>query len=350
VLRFICKTIALVLLNSFLVFSQSPVENLDPLIFESYASPFIEGTTSNLNSGWVQRAPKPKMLGFDMELSIIGMGTMFKEHHKSFNSNAEVKLTDKTIDKMLENIDPSYRQIVKDSLEGRLFSVNVWGPTVIGSTDQTVKLHYPGDTITINYNGVMKQVVLDPVQEDSRISGINYPVIPLGAIQLTLGTLAGTKLSFRLIPPINLGGQYGKVFYYGGGIQHNPLVWFKPKKPFMDMSLAFFAQKLKVGDVFSSYGIQTGIFFSKTLGSKKINITPYTGISYEYNRTKINYHYNYTDTDGSSGELDFNVDVRSNYNLRFRAGIAVQLTIISLSFDYSYSKYHSLSGGFGFIF
>ncbi len=348
-LRLICIITALICMNSVLL-SQSKIENLDPAILESYASPFIEGTTSNLNSGWVQRAPKPIMKGFDMEISIIGMGTMFKDYDRTFSTNADVKLTSKTIDRILESIDPSYREIVKDSLIGRLFSVNVWGPTIIGSSEQTVKLRYPGDTIMINYNGAMKNIILDPVQEDSKISGINFPVIPLAALQLTIGTLAGTKLSFRLIPPINLGAQYGKVFYFGAGIQHNPMVWFHPKKPIIDMSFGFFAQKLNVGDVFSSYGIQTGLFFSKTIGSKNINITPYTGISYEYNRTKINYRYNYTDSYGESGTLDFNADVESNYNLRYRAGLALQLSIINLSIGYSFSKYHSLSGGFGFIF
>jgi hypothetical protein len=349
-LRFICKLITLILINSVILFSQSPVENLDPAILESYASPLIEGTTSNLNSGWVQRAPRPVMLGFDMEFSIVGMGTMFNDNDNSFNTNSNVKLSRSSIDKILENIDPGYRQIVRDSLTDRLFNVNVSGPTIIGSKSQTVKMYYPGDTVMINYNGVMKQVVIGPVEENSQISGINFPVIPLAALQFTLGTLAGTKLSLRLIPPINLGGQYGKVFYFGGGIQHNPMVWFHPKKPFMDMSLAFFAQKLNVGDVFSSYGMQTGLFFSKTIGSKSINITPYTGISYEYNRTKINYKYNYTSSDGTSGLLEFSADVRSDYNLRFRAGLALQLSIISLSVGYGYSKYHSLSGGFGFIF
>lgn len=348
-LRFISIITALILLY-YSLYSQSPVENLDPAIFESYASPFIEGTTSNLNSGWVQRAPKAKMLGFDLEFSVVGMGTLFKDYHKYFTSSADVKLTENTIDRLLENIDANYRSIVKDSLQGKFFNVNIWGPTVIGPNDQTVKLYYPGDTIQINYNGTIKNVVLGAIQEDSKISGINFPVIPLAAFQLNVGTLAGTKFSFRLVLPINMGNKYGKVFYYGAGLQHNPLVWFNPKKTFMDMSLAFFAQKIKVGDVFSSYGLQTGIFFSKTIGSKKINLTPYTGISYEYNRTKIDYDYEYTDSDGHTGILNLNVDVISNYNLRFRAGLALQLTVLSFSFDYSYSKYHSLSGGFGFIF
>lgn len=347
--RFICIISALLIISVNLL-SQTPAENIDPAVFETYASPFIEGTTSNLNSGWVTRTPKAKFLDFDLEFTVVGMGTMFKDYHKYFNSTADVKLTDNTIERLLENVDANYKNIVRDSLKGKLFGVNIWGPTVIGPNDQTIKLYYPGDTIQVNFNGTIKNVVLSPVQEDSKISGINFPVIPLAAFQLTLGTIAGSKFTFRLVPPINMGSKYGKVFYYGAGFQHNPLVWFKPKHTFMDMSLAFFAQKIKVGDVFSSYGIQTGIFFSKTIGSKKVNVTPYTGVSYEYNRTKINYDYQYTDTDGSTGNLDFSVDIRSNYNLRFRGGLAVQLAVLNFSFDYSYSKYHSLSGGFGFIF
>lgn len=342
--------ITLIFINSVLVFSQSPIESLDPAIFESYASPFIDGTTSNLNSGWIARAPKPKMLGFDMELSVVAMGTIFNDNHRAFNRKADVKLSSSTIDKILENIDPGYRDIVRDSLNGKMFSVNIFGPTIIGASDQTIVVQYPGDTITINYNGVVKQIIIDPMQEDSKISGINFPIIPLAALQMTLGTIAGTKLSFRLIPPINLGGKYGKVSYYGAGLQHNPMVWFNPKKPFVDMSLSFFAQKMSIGDVFSSYGVQTGIYFSKTIGSKFINITPYTGISYEYNRTKINYNYNYTSSDGSSGVLEFKLDVKSNNNFRYRAGLAFQLSVISLNIGYTYSEYHSLSGGFGFIF
>ncbi len=336
--------------GSITLFAQSQAVNLDLSIFQNYAAPFIEGTASNVNSGWLQRAPKPKMLGFDVEFFVLGMSTVFKDHNNYFNSSANVKLNEKTIDRMLENVDPNYRQIVKDSLSGRIFSVNVWGPTVIGPEEQTIKLLYPGDSITINYNGELKRVALSSVQENSQISGINFPIVPLAAFQITLGTVAGTKFSFRLIPPINLGSRFGKVFYYGGGLQHNPLVWFKPKKPFLDMSVAFFAQRLKVGNVFSSYGIQTGLFFSKTIGSKTFNITPYTGFSYENNWTKIDYQYSYTDSEGNSGELNINVDINSTHNWRYRAGLAFQVFVFSLSFDYSYSKYHSLSGGFGLIF
>src|SRR4030095_15554399 len=186
-----------IIIFNFKIFSQSDVESLvEPV--RLYAAPIIEGTVGNLSSGWMQRSPRAKMFGLDVEVGVIGLGTIFGQQDKTFASHVNVKLSEPTIDAIVSNIsDIELRQAVKESLRDAKLNVSVSGPTVIGSSNETIKFHYAGDTISYNYNGQNYMVVLREVDEDTRITGINFPLVPLAALQGSIGTIGGTKLLIR---------------------------------------------------------------------------------------------------------------------------------------------------------
>jgi len=346
-LKFI-SVLAISIALSVNIVSQEQIQ-VDPKITMDYASPLIEGISGSMNSGWFQRAPKSTFLGFEMELGLVGMGTFLNSDQRTFNSNTNIKFPESTIDRMVADLDGEIQGIVKDSLMRTSFLVNISGPTAIGSNTESVQINYPGDTLVINYQGQQRTVIIPSINLDSKMRGINLPVTPMGTLQLSIGTLAGTKLSLRFTPPIYLGGEVGSLTNYGIGIMHNPMVWFT-KKPVVDISLAFFMQKLNVGDVFSSTSVQYGIFASKTFGGSSINITPFTGLTMEQNSSNIQYEYNYTDNYGNTGKMDLGLDVISASALRFRTGVSIKLTVVNLNLTYGFAKHHSLSAGFGFIF
>jgi hypothetical protein len=316
---------------------------------KEYVSPLIEGISGSMNSGWFHQAPKPVFKGFEIEFGIVGMGTFLNDEQRTFSSYSNVKFPESTIDKMVEGVDSRYREMVKDSLMQTSFLVNISGPTAIGSSTENVQLNYAGDTIIVNYQGQQRTVIIPGVNIDSKVSGINMPVTPLGTFQLSLGTLAGTKLSLRFTPPINLGSEIGSVTNYGIGIQHNAMVWFT-SKPVIDVSLAFFMQKLSVGDRFKSTSLQYGIFASKTFGKSSVSITPFMGISLEENRSSVRYTYDYTDNYGNAGKMNFAIDMNPGPSFRFRTGGTLKLSSVNFNLTYGYSNHHSLSAGFGFIF
>ena len=344
----IISFLGIFLVLSYNTYSQETIQ-VDPEITQQFASPLIEGISGSMNSGWFQRAPKSQFLGFEMELTFIGMGTFLDSDQKSFNSNSRVKFPESTIDKMVEGMDSRIKGLVKDSLMNSTFQVNISGPTAIGSSAESVQINYPGDTISVNYMGEERKVIVPGVNVDSKVKGINMPVAPMGTLQLSLGTLAGTKLSLRFTPPVFLGKEIGSITNYGIGIHHNLMVWFT-KKPAIDISMAFYMQKLSIGEVFKSTSIQYGLFVSKTLGGSSINVTPFSGLTLEKNNSNIRYNYNYTDNYGNSGELQIAMDLNSGSLFRFRTGASLKLSVVNLTLTYGYSSHHSLSAGFGLIF
>lgn len=344
----IISFLAIFLIMTCEIRSQETIQ-VEPEVTLQYASPLIEGISGSMNSGWFQRAPKTQFLGFEMELSFIGMGTFLNSDQRTFQSSSNVRFPESTIDRMVEGMDNGIKSLVKDSLMKSTFLVNISGPTAIGSSTETVQINYPGDTIRVSYQGQERTVVIPAVNLDSKVKGINMPVAPMGTLQLSVGTLAGTKLSLRFTPPVYLGKEVGSITNYGIGLQHNLMVWFT-KKPAVDLSLAFYFQKLNIGDVFKSTSIQYGIFASKTFGGSSINITPFTGLTLEENSSNIRYRYNYTDNFGNSGELQIATDLNSGSLFRIRTGASLKLYVVNLTLTYGYSKHHNLSAGFGLIF
>jgi hypothetical protein len=247
---------------------------------------------------------------------------------------------------MLAFVPEFLKASAKEQLKDYNFDVTVTGPTIVGGGNETVLLHFPGDTVRIFYQGQYYDVQLSPVTEDTRIRGSTVPVVPLAAIHIGVGTIAGTKLMFRLLPPI---GGFGDVYYIGGGIQHNPMVWFT-KKPVFGLSLSAMIYKLRVGELFNSFGAQWGASISKSIGSKLFNVTPFIGLGFEYDKTYIEYAYKYSDESGIQKSETVFVDYSRETKMRFNAGMEFRASVLNVSVNYSYLEYHSLGAGIGVIF
>ncbi len=329
-------------------FSQSDIENLKEPI-KLYTLPFINGTIGNLNSGWMQKSPNIKMMGLDVEIGFTGMGTLIGEDERRFQTTSNVKLNEQTIDLMIVNVPENLKPAAKEQLKNYYFNVTVSGPTIVGSSSESVKLFYPGDTVTINYQGENYDIALQPVSEDSKITGSNFPVVPMAALHFSIGTVAGTRLMFRLVPPVSTGSSFSDIYYIGGGIQHNPMVWFT-KKPVINTSVSVMMYKMRAGDVFNSFGAQWGVSVSRSFGPKLIQITPFIGVGLEYSKTHIEYSYNYTDNSGNAKNFSLNFDLPGETSMRINTGLELRAAVVNLSLCYSYSKYHSLSAGLGIIF
>jgi uncharacterized protein DUF6588 len=344
--RILFSVISVFIASSF-SFAQQDIEKLSEDAAKEYVSPLINAIGSNLNSGWITKAPFLKMHGLDIDFELVGIGTFTDNSPKNFAITGNVMLQESYADRMVANLPPGIREVARDSLMRQLVPVNVSGPTISGSGE--IQFTYAGSTMDIIYNNQAYTVHIDSVTETTSVKGLDMGIVPLAAVQLSIGTLAGTKISLRYLPPVNFNSSIGKITSYGFAIQHNPLVWFKKEMPF-DLALSYSFNKMSIGDMFKSTASQFGIMAGKTFGADLVSFTPYIALSLESASTDVNYNYSYTDSDGNSYTQRISFTSESANNLRFRLGGALRLSVVTLHADYNFARHNSVSAGLGFSF
>lgn len=227
-----------------------------------YVSPITNGFGTDLNGGWFHKAPSSTMLGFDLEFGVVAMGTPFKDGDKTFDTNGDFRFDEGQTTTLVNaavpiaGTDPLIVQNQKNALRTSLtnkiantdFNIRINGPTVSGNQfvsdaktpNDQITVTFSSRAITIPYTnpstGQSKDTTLTlPAQVfPLGIGGVpdiqKLSLLPLGAPQLTIGTVVGTQLTFRYLPSLNASGV-GKFSYFGFGIAHNPGVWFPTPLP-----------------------------------------------------------------------------------------------------------------------
>jgi hypothetical protein len=341
--------------------TQSPTfeETLQRLSLDAakaYVNPIVSGFGVDLNGGWFHRAPRATMLGFDLELGAVVMGTFFKDDAKSFNSSGTFNFTQQQALNLTNfvltdaAIPPAQRTAVQNSLVSQIvaqnFTLSVAGPTVVGPKTDSIRIRFASKTFTTPVGNVIVpgQDVTLPV------SGYleNLKVLPLPSPQLTIGTFFGSQFTFRYLPSYNL-KDLGKATYFGWGIQHNPAVWFGDVDALpIDLSLGFFTQKLKVGDVLDTKATTFGVNVSKRLGWGFLNLTPYAG--YMFESSTMSFAYDFMAPDPTNGYKPTKVehvtfDLESANKSRAVVGLSFKFLIVNINADYNFGKYNSATAG-----
>ncbi|MBI3005370.1 MAG: hypothetical protein HYY49_08125 [Ignavibacteriales bacterium] len=327
---------------------------------QSYVSPIVSGFGANLNSGWFHRAPRGSMFGIDLEFGVVGMGTFFKDEHKTFGASGFFRFDSTEAFRMTANInDPNYNslpQAQRDSARRQIinqirsvnFEVGISGPTIIGSNQDTVKAFFNGKTFTVNVGGQQRTIDVPSSLIALGVTGYleDAKAIPLVAPQLTIGTFFGSQFTFRYLPDIDV-EDFGKVKYFGFGIQHNPGVWFGDILP-LDVSASFFTQTLEAGTVFKTKATAFGVNASKRLGWGFLNLTPYAGFMVESSSMTFTYDFIVDAPTGPQTErVEF--ELTGENKTRITAGVSIKVLIVNINADYNWSKYNSASVGVMFI-
>lgn len=163
--------------------------------------------------------------------------------------------------------------------------------------------------------------------------------------QLSIGTIFGTSFAFRYLPNIELNDEIGKLEYFGFSVQHNPSVWF-PLGQVVDVSAAFFTQKLKVGTLLEANATHLGVQVSKSFGPGALSLTPYLGLGWETSDMKFTYNFSSEDpfTGGVlSVPVEFELDGDNTY--RVTAGVGVRLGILNVNADYNLGNTKTATAG-----
>jgi hypothetical protein len=186
------------------------------------------------------------------------------------------------------------------------------------------------------------QVITLPIGGFEAISDLSF--LPLAAPQLSLGTVFGTRVTFRYLPSITIDEELGKFKYFGFGIQHNPGVLLPTPLPF-DVGVGYFTQTLEIGTLFKAKTTAFGINASKRLGVGPINITPYAGFMIE--KSNIDITYDFVLDEGTIDEqvIPIAFELEGENRSRITLGLSIRLLMLNFNADYNIGKYNSVTVG-----
>ncbi len=331
----------------------------------AYVNPIVTGFGADLNGGWFHKAPKAEMYGFDLEFGVVAMGTFPGDAAKTIPAGTTGDFrftggpvgTNSQAEQIAQNINnyslltTSQKQAIVDQIANQDFSVGITGGTIVGSKTDTIKIVFPSQQITYNDPNFGSQNVNVPGSEVAipDVAGLleNVSVIPLGAPQLSIGTIAGTQLTFRYLPSVQINSDLGKFSYFGFGIQHNPGLWLANPLP-VDIAVSFFTQTLKAGTIFKTTATAFGVNVSKRFGPGALNVTPYAGFMLESSKMTFDYTAQITNSVGTT-PLPIHLELEGANKSRLTLGLSIKLLFLNINADYNLAKNNSATAGLMFI-
>ena len=233
--------------------------------------------------------------------------------------------------------------ILKDEIQKADIQVNFSGPTIAGNKNDYVKVNFAGQKFTANnqqYDLKAYQWSLD------KVKGFldELPLFPGGAVQVTVGTIAGTNFSFRFCPEIDI-KDLGKFSLWGAGFLHNINSWLPTPLP-VDISAGYFYQKLKVGTIFESNASQFGVYVGKTFGGA-FALSPYAGLTMESSKSTINYDFDPKQVVNGVviPKVHVNMELEGENSTGFTVGLGIKLGLLNIIADYKVAKTKTASAG-----
>ncbi len=341
------------------------IEGLSMDAASKYVAPIVSALGMNLNGGWFHKAPSAKIFGFGIEVGLVGMATFYPQdpEYLSFNITGDFQFSASQAAEIvaLLPLDAQYepfRLLIEnnliDAITGRGISVGISGATVIGDPEDYIEIVYGGEDIVIDNPlfgapgepatitlAVPSDVITLPIGGFELISDLSF--LPLAAPQLSLGTVFGTRVTFRYLPSITIDEELGKFKYFGFGIQHNPGVLLPTPLPF-DIAVGFFTQTIEIGTLFKAKTTAYGLNASKKLGVGPISITPYAGFMLEKSNIDITYDF-IVDTQ----EINVAFELEGENRSRLTFGLSLRLLMLNFNIDYNIGKYNSVTAGVMFI-
>lgn len=333
-----------------------------------YLAPIVTPIGMDLNGGWFHKAPPAKIFGLSLEFGLVGMATTVPtDADRTFSvTDTTFQFSDDQAWDLINAIgigDAAVEDALFDQIKDQNFSVSIHGPNIMGASDDDIEIDFSGAEVTfIDPNTLLERTeTLGAGTWALGVGGLGFledlSFVPLAAPQLSFGTVFGTRATVRYIPTINLSSipgaslfldeDFGKISYFGFGLQWNPGVLLPNPLP-LDVALAFYTQTFKIGEDFlkvktSCYGVNA----SKQLGIGPINITPYAGIMFETSTIDIAYTY-VVEGLGTPQEIDIELELEGENKRRITFGVSLKLLLFNINADYNIGKWNSFTVGLMF--
>jgi len=379
-----------------------------------YLQPLVETMNATSNSRFFNQAFVPQKVDKPyFRFGIHGMLGFVRDDMKTYNPAmpAEKASIEKLYKYMTFNpinikdttglIYYALKAILYDGISSGSIVLPKEAATVLGFKQE--KFNLPNDTLVslIERNPAYK--LLPKEMQDSVLNiikqfpetfslpeGANLSTLMAAVPQFEIGSLYGTELLIRFIPPVNMGKNIGDFAFWGFGLKHSISQYFL-KNPNGDCSereidIAFQVvyqgthlentvgvtnAELKADATFWNFNLQASKSFD-------FGMDIYTGLSYE--TVNINSEYKYllpqetqaqlgmlrTDKDENGHIIriyppelpDFPGDTNpqtakmkfDDQNVKFTFGIAKQIGPINIFIDYNVSKFNIFTGGIEYRF
>lgn len=245
---------------------------------KGYLGPLPDALSGTLNSAIFQTGKVPKQ-GITFTLGVHVMGVNFDDKDRTFVPTDPPGFTS----------SPSGQPV--STIIGDTKSVGVTGQ---GGT----QFNYPG--------------------------GFDVSTFTIGAPELTIGSVMGTRAVVRWFSAEIGKSDYGKLELFGIGGQHSLSQYF-PAMP-VDLAVGAFYQTFKLGDGL----LDTKAFHVDVTGSKSFGILqPYAAIGYD--TFKMDVDYNSTSNPGDH----ISVSMPDKSNAHFTVGAQASLAIVKLHAEFN---------------
>lgn len=309
---------------------------------QEFAQPLVNAVGANLNTGWMTMAPEAKMSGLTLRLGLVGVGSFIDGEDDIFQLLGTIfQFQENEARELAQMAIPGFDllpQAQQDAIVKEIatteFTADVTGPTVFGGEDD--KLVVTTQTQEVTVDNITYIIPSETITFDDVTGLWDKGIFPTVVPQLSLGTFYGTQATIRYLPDIKLSEDIGTLSYFGWGIQHNPLIWFKNPLP-VNIALSFFKQSLKIDDAVKVNTTAYGAQVSKTFGGFLASVTPYAGFLIESSNMDVDYTYEVFP--GVTTNIEF--ELEGENSSRFILGLGANVVGLNLYADYNFSKLNS---------
>lgn len=184
----------------------------------------------------------------------------------------------------------------------------------------------------------------DPARHELQLpDGVNVPVVPFAAAQVTLGLPYGTDVGVRFLPTIELGDEFGSLGSMGFTVKHSVSqhLWDEPP---VDLSVLGNFQRLEVGDYLTARSRAFGLL----AGRKFLILSLYGGATLESGSVDVRYDVenltNHAALDADGTRIEFTDTFGTSP--RFTGGATLHLAGLLLNADYSAGERQTVSAKF----
>jgi len=291
-----------------------------------YVGPVTSGLAAAMNSGLFHTARVHKPLGLD--IGVRGMGSVVSDVDDTF-----VPVLPASVDFLGVTYAAPY---------GPPAGAALLSPTAVGQ----------GVGLVLEPQGSFRQALVSAGQNPASFNialpeGFDFPVVPYGAIQGSLGLVLGTEALVRFIPSIEISQDVGSIEMFGFGVKHSIDQWFPVPSP-INIAVAYFHQELDVGTYLDASSDAFSLIVSKDLPV----LTLYAAGTIE--DANLDIQYTVANTAGIPGvpangtRIAFQTD--SPNDSRLTVGFTLNLGPLKLNGDYAVADQNVVSAGvfFGF--
>ncbi|MCB9496356.1 MAG: hypothetical protein H6686_05660 [Fibrobacteria bacterium] len=162
----------------------SDLQQLGGSAAQGYLGPLVSTLGSDLNTGWFREAPKPELWGINISGRLVLTGTLFSDDAKVFSTTSQTQIDELTARLLAEKIvaqqgaaipaagkDAAVDAIISQ-LKGQSVTMEIAGPTVIGSDKETIKYRMKSPlSVTVGSGPAATTVAIDDQEVDLGVSG-----------------------------------------------------------------------------------------------------------------------------------------------------------------------------------